>query len=332
MKRFLGVLLLIFTLNACDDGDFEIESFDFSNVSSNRCNSGETGFFIYKINSLEVLLMQIPENSFENQITEPGIPRTLAINATNKVVYRIYDGAVTTGTICASIPPGSPTVVDEWTALAGTIEIVTTVNKTVNAANNSTTVTGYTHNIVLKNVNFQKGNGSQQLYTSLTYGNYVTSAVQPADFQGFTIKNCGGSFDFIYKISGSQSISLAIADAIFQNVVTTDDNPRTTLMNDTNQLVISIYDNTVNDAFVCSSEPLAFPILQQKWVSVNGEENVSGIIEVRTAEQYQIPTDNQSPLVGYRHKVTLKNVTMTRNNVDFKLGDVYEYGEFVIPL
>jgi hypothetical protein len=33
MKRFIGFLVLMFTLNACDDGDFDIETFNFSDVS-----------------------------------------------------------------------------------------------------------------------------------------------------------------------------------------------------------------------------------------------------------------------------------------------------------
>lgn len=332
MKRFLGILVLLFTLNACDDGDFDIESFDFSDVSSNQCNSGETGFFIYKINSVELLLIQIPETSFVNQITEPGSPRTVSITGNNKVIYRIYNDAVSTGDICTTIPPASPIVVEEWNAVSGTIEIVTTVNKTVNEEDNSSVITGFTHNIVLKNVNFQKENGSQQLFTSLTYGDYVTSTTQPADFEGFTIKNCDNSYGIIYKIAGSQSLSLTVDETIFQNVVTPDNSPRTALMNESNQLVLSIFNDNVNDAFVCSSIPLAYPILLQRWESVAGVENVSGIIEVQTTEEYQVPTDNQTPLVGYRQKVTLKKVTMTRDNVSFKLGDVYEFGEFVTPL
>lgn len=332
MKRFLGIFLLLLTLSACDDGDFDIESFNFSDINSNQCNSGVSGFFIYKINAVEVLLIQIPESSFMNQVTEIGTPRTVAITGNNKVIYRIYDGSVTTGDICNSIPPASPIVVEEWNALSGTIEIVTTVNKTIDETLNSSVITGYTHNVILRNVNFLKGSGKEQLFQTLTYGNYVTSVTQPANFEGFTIKKCGNDYGFIYKISGKQSLTFTVDETLFQPVVTPDNSPRTTLMNDDNRLELNFYDDNVNDDYVCSSVPLAYPVLQQKWLSINGEDGVSGIIEVRTFEEYQVPTDNQSPLVGYRQKVTLKKVTMTRNNVSFKLGDVYEFGEFVIPL
>jgi hypothetical protein len=332
MKRFLVIILLFITLQSCDDGDFDIDTFNFSAVSSNQCNSSIPGFFIYKINTVEALIIQIPESSFLNEITISGSPRTLAITETNRVIYRIYDGAVTTGDICNTIPPASPVVVEEWEALAGTIEIVTTVNKTVDETLNSSVITGYTHNVILRNVNFRKGNGQEQLFQSLTYGTYITTATQPANFAGFTVNNCDASFAFIYKISGRQSLKFTIDSSLFLNEATIAEAPRTALISDSNMLEINMYNDNINDEFVCSSTPLAFPVLQQNWVSDNGEDGVSGMIEVRTFEEYEIPTDNQSPLVGYRQKVTLKKVTMRRNGVSFKLGDVFEFGEFVTPL
>lgn len=332
MKRFLGFMLLLLTLNACDDGDFDIESFDFSAGSSNQCNSGVSGFFIYKINSNEVLLIQIPEINFVNEITDPDSPRTVAITSTNKVIYRIYNGTLTTSDICTTIPPATPVVIEEWNAVSGTIEIQTNVNKTIDATLNSSVITGYTHTIVLRNVNFLKGNGNQQLYQTLSFGNYVTSATQPANFAGFTINPCGNNYSFTYKISGRQTLTFASDSNLFQPVVTPEETPITTLLNESNRLQINFYNDNVNDDFVCSSTPLTYPVLQKKWISDNGQAGVSGMIEVRTFEEYEIPTDNTSPLVGYRHKVTFKKVTMSRDAVSFKLGDVYEFGEFVIPL
>ena len=70
----------------------------------------------------------------------------------------------------------------------------------------------------------------------------------------------------------------------------------------------------------------------------NGVSGTSGIIEVTTTIEYEIPTDNQSPVIGHRHKITLKNVTMTKVvglpelQISFNLGDTYEFGEFVILL
>ncbi|HRZ30923.1 MAG TPA: hypothetical protein P5188_01315 [Flavobacterium sp.] len=332
MKRFLGFLVLLLTLNACDDGDFDIETFNFTDVNTNQCNSGANGFFIYKINNTEVLLVQIPESNFINEITVPGTPRTVNIGGANKVIYRIYDGTVTTGDICNTIPPATPVVTEEWNALAGTIEIVTTVNKTVDETLNSSIITGYTHNIILRNVNFQKGNGKEQLFESLKFGNYITSATAMANFDGFAIKNCATDYNFLYKISGSQALAFAVDATLFQNEVTPLDSPRTALIDDINQLELRYYNDNINDAFACTTPPLSYPVLEQKWVSEDGITGVSGMIEVTTTEEYLIPTDNQSPLVGYRQKVTLKKVTMVRNGVSFKLGDVYEYGEFVTPL
>lgn len=332
MKRFYWIIVLALSLNGCDDGDFNIETFDFSTVNSTSCNNGASGFFIYKINGSEILILQIPENNFINEVTPTDVPRTVSLSSTNKLIYRIYNNAVTNDAICATIPPADPSVVEEWNAISGTIEIITTANKTVNNANNSSFISGFTHSIVIRNVTFQKGNGSEQLYTSLDFGNYITTNIPPANFVDFTLKACNNNFDFVYKIIGNQSISLLTDSSLFINEVTTPGNPRTALIDGTNQLFLDYYATNINDLFICTSPLPASPALTQRWVAQNGVSNVSGIIEVVTTEEYEIPTDNQSPLIGYRQTITLKKIKMERNDVTFDLGDSYNLGAIITPL
>lgn len=332
MKRFFWILFLAFCLNGCDDGDFNIETFDFSTVASASCNSGASGFFVYKINGSEVLLLQIPENNFINEITSTGVPRTVSLSSTNKLIYRIYNNTVTNAAICTTIPPANPSVIEEWNAVSGTVEITTTANKTVNEANNSSFISGFTHSIVIRNVTFQKGNGTEQLYTLLNFGNYITTNTPPANFIDFTLKECDNNFDFVYKIVGNQSISLQTDSSLFVNEVTAPGSPRTALIDGTNQLYLDYYAANINDIFICTSPLPTVPARTQRWVAQNGVANVSGIIEVVTTEEYEIPTDNQSPLIGYRQTITLKNIRMERNGVTFDLGDSYELGAIVTPL
>jgi hypothetical protein len=40
------------------------------------------------------------------------------INNSNRVVYRFYNGIVSTNNICETIAPASPTVTDQWNATA----------------------------------------------------------------------------------------------------------------------------------------------------------------------------------------------------------------------
>jgi len=348
MKKILGFFVLLLSLNACDDGDFNIESFDFTTATTNSCNSGESGFFIYRINDNEALIIQIPENSFRNEITPPGEPRVINITGTNKVFYRLYNGSLSTNVICNTIPPATPTVSTEWNAVSGDIEISTFVNKQVNETTNASKITGYTHTIVLRNVNFDTGNGNQQLFTELVFGDYITPSLQQGNFD-VNIARCGNNNSFLFKIPivGSstpanvppQALTLRIDPSLIVAEVTPENEPRRELMNgSTNFLQLIYYNGIISNEFLCLAETPTFPSPVEVFNAVNGVELTSGIIEVKTTIEYEIPTDNLSPVIGHRHKITLKNVTMTSVipdlplTVSFNFGTVYEFGEFVILL
>jgi len=348
MKKIFVIFVLLFSLNSCDDGDFNIESFDFTDATTNSCNSGETGFFIYKINDNESLILQIPETSFVNTITPTDQPRIININNTNKVIYRLYTGSLTSSVICTTIPPATPTVSNEWNALSGNIEISTFVNKQVDETTNASEITGYTHTIVFRNVNFDTGNGNQQLFTELVFGDYVTSSLQQGDFD-VNIAKCNNDNSFLFKIPviGSstpanvppQALTLRIDPTLFVAEVTPENEPRTALINgSSNLLKLTYYNGIISNEFLCLTEAPIFPSAIEEFISNNGVIGESGLIEVVTTIEYEIPTDNQSPIIGHRHKITLKNVTMTKVStspeleVSFNFGDVYEFGEFVILL
>lgn len=348
MKKLVGLFVLLFCLNACDDGDFTIESFDFANAATNSCNNGETGFFIYRINDNEALILQIPENSFKTEITPIDVPRTLPINSTNKVLYRLYNGSLNTNVICNTIPPATPTVSAEWNALSGTIEISTFVNKQVNETTNASEITGYTHTIVLRNVNFDTGNGNQQLFTELVFGDYITSSLRQGNFN-VNIARCGNNNSFLFKIPvigtstpaniPPQAMTLNVDPNLFIAEVTPVNEPRTALINgSSNLLKLIFYNSIISNEFLCLAQAPTFPSAIEEFTSNNGVAGESGIIEVTTTIEYEIPTDNLSPIIGHRHKIILKNVTMTKTlpelpfQVNFNLGNNYEFGEFVILL
>ncbi|WP_112086556.1 hypothetical protein [Flavobacterium lacus] len=355
MKKILGFFVLLLSLNACDDGDFNIESFDFTTASTNSCNSGESGFFIYRINDNEALIIQIPENSFRNEITPPGVPRIINITGTNKVFYRLYNGSLSANVICNTIPPATPTVSTEWNAVSGDIEISTFVNKQVNETTNASEITGYTHTIVLRNVNFDTGNGNQQLFTELVFGDYVTSSFRQGNYN-INITSCNIApvgldpiydYSYLFKIPTTgpstpanvppQAMTLKIDPNLFVAEATSENNPpRTDIIDgDLNVLKIIYYGSSISSELLCANET---PTPLEEFISEDGVTGISGIIEVRTTIEYEIPTDNLSPVIGHRHKITLKNVTMTKVvlpsqlPVSFNLGDVYEFGEFVINL
>jgi hypothetical protein len=166
MKKLIVLVASVFMLQACDDGDITLESFNFDTVNIQGCNDNN---LIFKINGDEILLINIPAASFTNEETPNGSPRIVNISSTNQIIYRIYSGTVTSNNICTTIPPATPVVQDEWNATGGTIEIITDALYAIDGV----TITGYTHNIKFVNVNFS-GSSNSFSFTEYNFGNYET--------------------------------------------------------------------------------------------------------------------------------------------------------------
>jgi hypothetical protein len=166
MKKLLVLVASVFMLQACDDGDITLESFNFDDVAIQECGDNN---LIFKINNDELLLINIPEASFANEETPDGSPRIVTVSVTNQIIYRIYSGEVESNSICATIPPATPVVEQEWNATGGTIEIITDALY----ASDGITITGYTHNIKFVNVNFS-GSSNSFSFTEYNFGNYET--------------------------------------------------------------------------------------------------------------------------------------------------------------
>ena len=167
MKKLLVLAASVFLLQACDNGDITLESFNFDTVDVQECTTND---LVFKINGEELLLLNIPASSFANVETPDGSPRTISVSASNQIIYRIYSGNVTSTNICATIPPASPVVEQEWNATGGTIEIITDALYDTDGI----TVTGYTHNIKFVNVNFS-GPSNSFSFTEYLFGNYETN-------------------------------------------------------------------------------------------------------------------------------------------------------------
>jgi hypothetical protein len=319
MKRILGALLLLFIINACDDGDLKVDVIDFSDVSAQKCSDK---YVVYKTKEAEMLILAVPQEVydeiFKNDETLTDSPREVAISSTNQVVYRQYNGAVSSENICPTIPAATPNLLEEWIATSGTIQITTTSIKTIDA-NNATRITGYKHNIVFKNITFQKPNGSQT-YETYIFGDYTTS-VSPLAF-GFDEEMDKSTCDNrVFDFSGGEAFILDVSTnfpTLFQNVATTT--PRIEYISATNKLTYKLYSNTVSDAYFCTTPLPATPILLQEWNAINGVTDVSGIIEVTTSEVIG---------TGFQHTIRLKKVTLARGNSNFSLGDDYLLGSFV---
>lgn len=87
MKKLLVLAASVFLLQACDDGDITLESFNFDTVNVQECSTND---LVFKINGEELLLLNIPASSFANVETPDGSPRIVNVSASNQIIYRIY--------------------------------------------------------------------------------------------------------------------------------------------------------------------------------------------------------------------------------------------------
>lgn len=317
MKRVLCGLIIALLFNSCDDGNLSQEVISFDTVTIQSCS---TNNIIYKIKGQEALLIQIPSSAFTDEPSAIGTPAVIDINSTNRVVYRFYNGTIPSSMFCETIPPSTPTVTDEWIATAGKIQITTTAVKTTNATTGRTTITGYNHNIVFKNITFAKQNGTQ-VYETFTFGDYsrtITPLVLGFDE---TLEQCSTTKQ-IYNYNSGEALTLDNIDTnLIQNQITPLNTPRTALLGTTtNKLVYRLFTNgVVTPSYFCNTTLPTVPAISQEWIAEAGVANVKGTIEVTTT----------NVLNTYTHRIVLKKATFVKGNNNFTLGDSYVLGDLI---
>ena len=317
MKRVIYGLMLALVFNSCDDGNLTQEVISFDSVTTQSCT---TNNIIYKIKGQEALLIENPSNSFTNDPSAVGSPTIIDINSTNRVVYRFYNGTLSSTMFCETIPPSSPTVTDEWIATAGKIYITTTAIKNTNSATGRTSITGYTYNIVFKNITFSKKNGTQ-VYETFVFGDY-SRTITPLVF-GFdeTLEQCPSTKQ-IYNYTSGETVTLDNIDTnLIKNQITPLNTPRTALIGTTtNKLVYRSFSNgIVTPSYFCNTSVPNVPTISQEWIGETGVVNTKGIIEVTTT----------NVLNTYTHHIVLKKVTFVKGNNNFTLGDSYVWGDLI---
>lgn len=314
MKKIIGLLALMLVVNACDDGEVTVQTIDFSNVAIQKCDL--TGV-LYKLNDTQILALEISSslNAFVNEPTLPGTPRIITLSATNRIVYRSYNGTVSSGNICSNIPASSPNVTEEWTATSGRVEITTTPVYTTNTSTNATTITKYNHAIVFKDITFIKPSGLQGQET-FVFGNYQTDATSlPFAFNTNNVQKCPSS-NTIYNVSGSEALLLDISPSLYPNTV----GVQTGVVSAANKITYKLFDGVPGAGYFCTTPIPATPAVSEEWNAVDGVTNVSGVIEVTTTTE---------TATSYRHYIRLKGVTFKKGNSTFYKGDDYDFGSFV---
>lgn len=154
MKKIL-ILFLAFTLNACNDGDFDVPVFEFTE-KVNVC--GKYVLYIASTKNTEVLVLTLPSTALG---TAPTV--ALPISATVTATYRIFDKGITATYFCQDIPPLEPKIIKELKADGGTINIAATEILT------NSVVTGYSYEITISKLSFNDGK-ERVFFDSFNFG------------------------------------------------------------------------------------------------------------------------------------------------------------------
>lgn len=325
MKRFLAFLLLAVVFSSCDDGDLSQVSYEFDDTAATACSGVNDEFFIYKTQDKRALIIQLPEINFPNRISADlsTQPTPLVIDGSDiRVIYREYSSAVTSSTICASVPPSSPTVVQEREATQGTITITTTAVKSEPDANGATKIVSYLHTLVFKDLVFDLGDGNTQINETFSQVTYKTTATAFTSFAGLTgLFSCENDTAFLFKYSADQALVLDLNDADAATLFSSEAGPKTLLISAENKLTRFFFNTefvSLTNAYFCTIPTPETPAIIDKFTAENGVESTSGIIEVTS-----LASDN-----GYKHTIVLKNMTMIKGTLKVQMGEEYIFGEF----
>jgi len=172
MKKLLLLFALVFTF-ACDDGDLPLEEIDFTSTASvDACDNVAGVTLLFKIDSANALILEIPNTLIVNTITDDEAPREANLIDTNiNAYYRGFNTTVTSDYFCSELPPADIQVNLEYTANDGIIKVVTTE---IFDTTDPTIVTDYRHEITFENIVFSNDDGDSITHTFFEYGSITT--------------------------------------------------------------------------------------------------------------------------------------------------------------
>ncbi len=164
MRIILFITILV-NLISCNDGDFEVPSFEFDTTVS-HCGT----YVLYRTNSnqTEALILQLNPTDIVQEVGD----KQIAITSEN-VMYRIFDDSISADYFCASIPPVEPVVIKEWKAVAGSTNYIN-IDTTAVMHEDGVTITGYKHELVLHNL-ILESNDEKITHETYLFGSFNTS-------------------------------------------------------------------------------------------------------------------------------------------------------------
>ena len=316
MKKYLGLLLCLLVINACDDGDMKIDTFDFSAAQSKFCITNK---LLYKVSGNEALILQINNDADAFPYRNVLGVRNIALNQYNKIIYRTFDSEVPESYFCSTIPPVSPTVTTEYASVAesgGIIEITTTLVPGTTTAPEAK----YLHSIVLKNVTLTNAQGQTIIYEALNFGTYLTNSNVDLAFSNQTRQNCTGT-DVYFKIIDSnvannatqenlnKIIEITIPSALLPTLA---DDPKDIFINQTLGVKAKyrIYNGDVTPAEYCAQAPTLVNRMYEEWIAEDGVDEPDSSTTPDRGYFTVIRNEGSNNTVTY--SITLKTIKFNR--------------------
>lgn len=309
MKKIFGLIAALILVLGCDDGDMTFKTFDFSSANVENCDNA-----IFKINQnkTEVLILNLDPSALINVSTfnpetnkhEPRIIN-LGGTGTNTILYRNYASSVNAAQLCGGLTSAPPNLLDEWKG-EGTLSIQT------DAIIIKGKLTGYTHQIILRNVSFSKGDETiiinDNNFGSITRNLDITFNFVEDDAEEPVVLACT-DYDLLFTRRLDEALILSLAE----DLPTTVGTKIIPLEEQTvNSIIFKKYESTITNANICNLvTPPATPRLEQQWQAVLGTINI-------------ITTEVAGNLV---HEIRFKNITFsnTSNALEiFNLSDIIE--------
>jgi hypothetical protein len=323
MNRFLFFLSFTFLLNSCNDGNLQVENFNFdSSGEAAKCSLSNS--IVYKLKGNEAFIINFPETTFPTDATPVNVPKVVSLETNKTVSYTFFNGKVTPANICDIERPISPAATGRWTANTGDMVITTTaIIDDSDKTNNSTRITGYNHYIEFKNITFIKTDGVPETFQTKAFGNYVAKITPLVVKSGNDLlKKCATTTpNLIYGIDGNNTLTLEIDPNLLATA--TDNTPSTGLIGDKkNILKYTLFknDGTIRDDYFCNTTIPTLPTISQTWLGENGIEGVSGMVSVA----------KKTFATTIEYTITLNKVSLRLGNSSFKIGDTFVYGTYKV--
>ena len=166
MKKIFAILFVFLNLS-CNDGNFEIASFEFEDTV-NYCDE----YLLYKLSTngqRETLMLTLTTQQIKNS-SDIVVPVQVTPTGLFQVTYRIFDDKVSSSYFCSLVPATEPKTLKDWVGIDG---IIFVENEPV-YNEDETEIIAYNHIISIKDLVLESGDNKLKFDAFFEYGEFQT--------------------------------------------------------------------------------------------------------------------------------------------------------------